>query len=324
MRVGILYTPAEPDAPPEDLDGLVQRDAVSEALCELGHDSVPIPFELNLASVRERLLEAALDRVFNLVESVDGQDRLLHLAPALLESMALPHTGAGLLAMLLTTHKPTAKRLLLSAGLPTPEWLDPQCGSPSPCSAPGRVILKSAWEHGSAGLDEESVVALDDPLQMIEKLRAGATTGPFFAERYIEGREFNISVLAGDAGPQVLPPAEMCFDGYRDDKPRVVGYRAKWTTGSFEYERTRRSFEFDKEDRALLERLRELSAASWNAFGLRGYARVDFRVDRDAQPWILEINANPCLSPDAGFAAAAERASIDYPGLVARILRDVG
>ena len=70
----------------------------------------------------------------------------------------------------------------------------------------------------------------------------------------------------------------------------------------------------------LLARLQHLAGACWRLFGLRGYARVDFRVDRQGQPWILEINANPCLSPDAGFVAAAGRAGLSYEAMLQRIL----
>ena len=74
------------------------------------------------------------------------------------------------------------------------------------------------------------------------------------------------------------------------------------------------------EDRELVNRLQEASRRSWALFDLRGYARVDFRVDAGGTPWVLEVNANPCLSPDAGFAAAAERAGISYDRVIARIL----
>jgi D-alanine-D-alanine ligase len=71
-----------------------------------------------------------------------------------------------------------------------------------------------------------------------------------------------------------------------------------------------------------LAELGELARTCWTLFGLRGYARVDFRLDACGKPWILEVNSNPCLSPDAGFAAAVERASISFEEAVRRILDD--
>ena len=148
--------------------------------------------------------------------------------------------------------------------------------------------------------------------------------GECFAEAYIDGREFNLSLLASKAGPQVLPPAEIRFEDYPEGKTRIVGYRAKWHESSFEYLHTVRSFEFPPEDDELLSRLKDLAVRCWSLFDLRGYARVDFRVDRDGRPWVLEVNVNPCLSPDAGFfAAAATRPGSPSPGLWRGSLRIV-
>src|SRR5204862_2939274 len=80
--------------------------------------------------------------------------------------------------------------------------------------------------------------------------------------------------------------------------------------------------EFPASDQPLLRRLTELGRECWRLFDLSGYARVDFRVDEAGQPWILEVNTNPCISPDAGFAAALEYAGIGYDGGIERILND--
>jgi D-alanine-D-alanine ligase len=117
----------------------------------------------------------------------------------------------------------------------------------------------------------------------------------------------------------VLPIAELRFQDFPAGKPRIVGYAAKWDTTSFEYRNTVRSFEVEAE---LAGRARELALHCWELFALGGYARVDFRVDSGGRPWILEINANPCLSPDAGFAAAAAEAGIDFDTMIAALLED--
>jgi D-alanine-D-alanine ligase len=99
-----------------------------------------------------------------------------------------------------------------------------------------------------------------------------------------------------------------------------VGYRAKWDDDSFESTRTVRAFGIEDENPALASQLRELATRAWNLFGLTGYARVDFRVGKGHEPSILEINPNPCLSPDAGFAAAAELDGMPYPALMEHIV----
>ena len=113
---------------------------------------------------------------------------------------------------------------------------------------------------------------------------------------------------------QLLPPAEMCFVGYPAGKPRIVNYAAKWDEHSFEFHATPRRFDFGAEDGDLLQRLAATARACWRLFDLRGYARVDCRIDGRGEVQVLEVNINPCLSPDAGFAAAAAQAGLDLPG----------
>ncbi|MBE0567296.1 MAG: hypothetical protein IH621_15160 [Krumholzibacteria bacterium] len=154
--------------------------------------------------------------------------------------------------------------------------------------------------------------------------RAGRPGAPWFAEAFVEGREFNLALLDGPSGPAVLPPAEILFPDFPPDKPRIVGYAAKWDPDSFEYAHTVRAFPTGAADGPLLAELERLALACWELFGLRGWARVDFRVDEAGRPLILEVNANPCLSPDAGYAAALDRAGLAYGEAMDRILATAG
>ena len=191
----------------------------------------------------------------------------------------------------------------------------------SPASADAWLV-KSVWEHASLGIDNDSLITWQGSRSMTAVLasRAPELGGTCFAEVFVEGREFNLSVLGGPDGPRVLPPAEIVFSDFEDGKPRIVDYRAKWDEASFEYHHTPRTFKFEDSDRPLLGRLTHLALACWRLFGLKGYARVDFRVDSRGLPWILEVNANPCLSPDAGFAAAVVQAGLTYGEAIESIL----
>jgi D-alanine-D-alanine ligase len=223
--------------------------------------------------------------------------------------------------MTLTSNKLLAKRWLAAAGLPTPPWFTAADLRPDlPIAGPW--IVKSVWEHASLGLDEDSVLAAATGEALLAQLaaRRNALGGEALTEAFIDGREFNLSLLEGPDGPEVLPPAEIRFDTYPAGKIRVVGYRAKWEEDSFEFANTPRSFDFPAGDAPLLGRLREMARRCWRLFGLRGYGRVDFRVDRQENPWILEVNANPCLSPDGGFQAAAQRAGLSFAEVLARIV----
>jgi D-alanine-D-alanine ligase len=208
----------------------------------------------------------------------------------------------------------------IEAPLPCPPSADPLRGYPGPL--PSAYILKAVWEHASRGLDDANVIRSRD-VGLVRARLADMVAGsgrPAFAEQFIEGREFNLAILDGPQGPELLPPAEIDFAAFPPGKPRIVGHRAKWVAGSFEFDHTPRSFDFSDQDRPLLHRIGELALACWRLFGLRGYARVDFRVDHQQNPWILEINTNPCLAPDAGFSAALLRAGISFPQAVQRII----
>ena len=329
MRIAVVHNRVSADGAPDELDVLSQADAVSEALIQCDHKPIRLACDLNLAGTRNALLAIKPHLVFNLVESLEGQARLIHVFPSLLETMALPYSGACAEALLLTTNKLLAKAWMDRAGLPTPVWtaLDsafrPEPASRTEAKASShRWIIKSVWEHASIGLDQEAILVGPTHQALVDCLaqRAALLGGDCFAEIFINGREFNLSLLDGPAGVILLPPAEIVFDGYGEDKVRIVDYRAKWDENAFEFHHTPRNFDFTRQDHALLDQLKKLALACWEHFKLRGYARVDFRVDAYHQPWILEVNANPCLSPDAGFAAALQQAGISFEDAVGRIV----
>jgi len=312
------------DASPDEQDVLVQAGCVSTALANQGHEPVILTVSADLSRLIGQLNAIRPDFVFNLVESVMGDGRLIHLAPSILDHLKIPYTGARTDAIFVTSQKLMAKRLLRAIGLYTPLWVYAGEACPDPF-IPDWYVIKSVWEHASVGLDDDSIVFVQD-LKMLYEATASKRVSlgsNCFAERFITGREFNLSLLAGEEGPEVLPPAEIRFEEYPPGKPRIVGYRAKWVEDSFEYRHTTRTFQFPSEDTPLLRRLTDLAIVCWRLFDMKGYARVDFRVDQAGTPWILEINANPCLSPDGGFYAAAECAGVGFGGVVERIITDL-
>ena len=322
MRIAVLHDEPPDEPRPDEQDTQQQARRIAGHLEELGHEVTRLPFGLDLGAARSALAELAPDLVVNLVESAGGSGRLIHLAPALLEVLGLRFTGASASAIFATTHKLLAKRLLAAAGLPTPAWVGGEGAVAGAPSRDRRWIVKSVCEDASLGLGDDAVVEVEAPerLPALVAERAARLGGEAFAERYVEGREFNLSLLAKGDGVEVLPAAEIVFAGFPAGKPRIVGYAAKWDEASFEYSHTPRRFDFPPSDRALLGELEGLARRAWSLFGLSGYARVDFRVDSDGRPWILELNANPCLSEDAGFAAAAGRANLDLPAVLERLL----
>jgi D-alanine-D-alanine ligase len=298
----------------DEIDTLLSAEAVVCTLAELGFATEIVAVDLDLnhfyaLKQRNPLL------VFNLVDAVRGDGRLAPVIPSLLDAVGLPYTGAHSDAWLETLSKLATKLRLERADLPTPGFsVDGANLRPD-----SLYIVKAVWEHGSLGLDESSVMkGADVATAVAERTHRFGTK--HFAEIYIEGREFNLALLEERGQPRVLPMAEILFENWREGIPRIVGYDAKWTSDSEAYVGTPRFFGVEESEPALAVKLGTLATSCWDLFNLAGYARVDFRVDASGKPWIIEVNVNPCLNPDAGFAAAASRAGLTYPNLIGRII----
>jgi len=326
MKIWVLHNRVSPRAAPDEQDVLVQARAVAAALEQKGFSVTVTDTDGDLVRLGKRLRADRPDAVFNLVESLDGHGRLIHVVPGLLDALGIPCTGCPAEALLLTSQKLLTKGLLRRAGLPTPDWLAGERAAQGLARGGTRWeherwIVKSVWEDASLGMDDSAVIDAGIlAARAALEARAGTPGSPWFAEAFIEGREFNLALIEGPAGVQLLPPAEMLFTDFPAGKPRIVGYAAKWDETSFEYRHTERTFAFPDRDAPLLARLTRLAHDCWTLFGLRGWARVDLRVDAAGRPWILEINANPCLAPDAGFAAALAEAQIPYAEAISRIV----
>lgn len=311
----ILHSPLPEGAGPDELDVLDQAAFFEAGLTALGFHCEILPFRMDGYGNP--------DLVVNLVETISGSGRLVHVAPALFEAMGLPFTGCPSEAIYLTSNKMLAKKILREHGITTPAYRtwDEVLGGNGIPDVPH--LIKSVWEHASFGLDESrKLLHIGKPELFSGFSAVSGDPHGYFAEEYIEGREFNLSVIGGTDGPMVLPPAEIRF-GFPDGMPRIVGYRAKWDQSSFEYRHTVRSFSFPESDHPLLDRLKAISLKCWRIFRLRGYARVDFRVDPSGRPYVLEINANPCISADSGFVAACVESGMTPSEIVSRIIGDV-
>jgi D-alanine-D-alanine ligase len=331
MRIAFLYNEATEDPALAAEEEQPTISPIVAGLCRLGHEVSCVACTLDLAAVRSRLLRSRPDLAFNRVESLGGSDAMMAAIPLLLETMQIPYTGCTGEALAATASKLTVKQQLVRAGLPTPTWVtsDGRIHSANQkaqtrlrSAGKVRFILKSVYEHSSYQLGDESII--DAPgISAVKRTigRCEAKTGrPFFAEEFIEGREFNLSVLGQQ--PVVLPPAEIDFSELPPGKPHIVSRDAKCDASKFEFHHTPRRFDFPPRDRALLNRLRQLAAGAAELFNVRGYARVDFRCDASSQPWILEVNSNPCVSPHAGFMAAMERAGFPFDDALSRLLDD--
>jgi D-alanine-D-alanine ligase len=321
--VAVVYGAVLSGAPGDEQSVLEDVNAVSDSLRTLGYEPVAIAATLNLAELISRLKEMGPSFVFNLVEGLSGYDSLLHLVPAALEAYRIPYTGVSVRAHFCTTDKILAKDIMSASGIATPPCQRCDDILKSGLRIPLACIVKPVSADASIGMDENAVCL--DQARLKRKLDSlpPGEADTYFAEGYIEGREFNISVLSSADGAEILPPAEMTFVDFPAGKPAIVDYRAKWVQDSFEYTHTIRRFAFSASDKPLVDELRRICLQCWSVFQLDGYARVDLRVDKAGKPWVLEINGNPCISQDAGLMAAAGQAGLSFDDVIRRIVDHV-
>lgn len=319
--VVVAHNPVGEEDDPSTSDVLAQAGMVEGALAALGIGSRRVAVDPGEA------LKAVLgigkeETVFNLIESPAGRPYLHTDCTAALELAGLSFTGSSPAALALTTDKLATRALLASEGVRVAAGgrLDLERPAVLDRVAPP-WILKPAFEDASIGLEGDPVChTREAALERGAALARRFPKQPVLVERYLPGREMNVSLLADGSAIQVLPIAEMLFEGFPEGMSRVIGYEAKWIEGSFACIHTVRHFPEGPEDADLLRRIREIAIASWRLCGLSGYARVDIRLDERGVPNVLEVNANPCLSADAGFMAAAGRAGLSHADVVSRIL----
>ncbi|MBL0318845.1 MAG: ATP-grasp domain-containing protein [Alphaproteobacteria bacterium] len=287
-------------------DTLLQLNELSAVLEELGHGVGHVYFgDCCSGGCPESIAKA--DLVFNLVEDIDGRDELIHIATSWLDAVGVPYTGNRTHVFRLVEDKRQAKKILEEHRLPTPLWFDHDSIFGQHFEEKGVYIVKSSSLHGSVGIDDSSIVSGVEAAvekMMAMKFRFG---GDWFAESYVDGREINVSMLEIDGIVHVLPIAEILFENYHTDKPKIVGYAAKWEEESEEYNQTPRSFTFSAEDRTALDEISQLARRCWDVFGLHSYARVDFRMDHQGKPWVIDVNPNPCLMSEGGFMVATRQ-----------------
>ncbi len=292
---------------------LVEVQAVSEALHKqnVRHRAVGVRRFEDLPAIL-----AASDEpvVFNLVQGFWSDTGQENLVPAVIAGFGKAFTGNDAQALLLTLDKWECKTLLAAAGLPTPKGMIVRSGqrisAKDLCEGP--YIVKPVRTDASEGIDKTSIIlkrgkALQEAVGRIHDRMAQ----PALIEPYIEGRELNISVICRKGDLEVLPLAEIDFSAFEEGRPRIVGYEAKWLADSFEFHHTPRIIPAPLPKR-LTEQIRELAVAACRALRCFEYCRVDFRLDHANRPYVLEVNANPDISPDAGFAAALEAGVISY------------
>jgi D-alanine-D-alanine ligase len=288
--------------------------AVEDALLKLGYGVVRVSLVPPLLRARERLAVLRADLVFNLFEGFAGHPETEADIAEMLAALKVPFTGCPAAALKLALDKARTKALLKGAGIKTPDFqlLRPETLSSFRMSYP--CIVKPRREDASHGLSAQNVVSDFVSLEKQVTAVSHYYGGQALVEHFIEGREFNATVLGGT----VLPVSEIDYS-LPEGTPRLLTFDAKWQPDSEYFKGTRvvcpaRIEESERE---------EIARTALTVFGLlgcRGYARVDMRRDGAGRLNVIEANPNPDISPGSGAVRQAEAAGLTYPQFIARIV----
>ncbi len=321
----LLYSlplPCFPDGTPDPIgrkSSLDRLRSVDKALRSSGYRVQILEFKDNWAAVLQRISKSGVDLVFNLCEEFRGNSKLEMNIAALLEMVGVPFTGSSSLALGLSQDKGKAKALLAHHRIPTPASVLIGPGEKKgalPLRYP--LIAKPVFEDGSLGIDNFAYAAGPKDLRRQIRRIHRLYRQPALVEEYIEGRELNVSII-GNEDLQVLPVSEIDFSTMPPGLPRICSYAAKWMEDSREYSHTQPLCPAFLPPKTR-KRVEEISVQTYRIMDCRDYARVDIRLSSRGVPYVLEINANPDISLDAGMVRSAISAGYSYNEFISRIV----
>jgi len=313
MKVAVLANlkedaPISPDDPPgrwDDLDEHLTIDTILDALRSIGYEAEYFPAELKSI---EGIKEFGPDICFNSSEGHHGESREAQM-PAILDILRIPYTCAGVLGMSLAHNKHIAKQMFRYAGLPTANFfVISNIQELNHHNLKYPLFVKPASEGSSIGINAEAVVHDEEELRTQVSYILGTVNSLALVEEYISGREFTIGIL----GDEVLPIVEIVSPtGFydREQKEDVDSEVYRICPADLPEEKTR---EFQ-----------EIAMNAKKVLALQDVCRMDLRMDKEGNPYILEVNPIPLMHPDpeqASLVYASRAAGYSYTDMVRKIV----
>lgn len=289
---------------------------IEQALQEHGHTTAALPIRDDLWGPLKTFPPDEW-LIFNLCESIRNKTYLEPYIISVFEHLGFHYTGSDRRTLSNCLNKARTKEILQAHGIPTARF---QVLTPWAIHRHLEypLFVKPVSEDASIGITPNSVVQDDRSLRRQVRFIWETYHEPALVEEFIPGREFNVTILGNDS-PRVMPLSEINFRHIPDPMARIVSFRAKWVPTSEEYIATPPTCPARVSDK-IQARIEEVARRAYQAMGLRDYGRVDIRV-KNGMPYVLEVNPNADLSPDAGIARAARIAGMSYADLADEIVR---
>jgi D-alanine-D-alanine ligase len=342
MQIGILFNVPRGTSKGEPQDfiseeGILEEvEAVERSLKELGYTGVRIPLKEDVVELIHRIQDLHPALIFNLCESFRGESLPQMNIAGLLELLRIPYTGSGPLAIGLSQDKALTKGILSSHKIPVPKYqvistpdfeVDPRLNHSASREEkqvfereelPFPLIVKPLYEDASLGITNQAVVSSLEALQQRVCYILARYQQPAIVEEYIEGREINAAVF-GNAPARVLPLSEIDFSRFPPHLYKICSYEAKWMKESFEFQNAvpicPAALPTEVETRIV-----EIALKTYRIMGCRDYARIDLRLDATFKPYVIEVNTNPDISPEAGFTRSILKSGRTYTDFIRELL----
>jgi D-alanine-D-alanine ligase len=310
FEITIVYNDPEKIEPkPQNLDLSIievknEIEFVENSLRKAGFKVNVLPV-YNARRFINDILNLKTDLIYNFCEMVELESQEEIFAAGLFELVKVPYTGAPPMTLGLCLDKAKTKIILSHYGIPTAKFdlFNESIDGWKKINLRFPVIVKPVREDASAGINEKSVVydrkELEERVEYIIKM----FKQPALVEEFIDGREVNVAIL-GNNPPVVLPISEIDFSHLPSHLPKIVSYEAKWIPNTDYYEKTIPICPAPLEPE-LERKIKDIALSCYKIMGCRDYARVDMRIDKEGNPYVLEVNPNPDLSRNAGFMRSA-------------------
>ena len=317
-----LIPPAEVTLKGEELEAAAWKTEhdVLRTLGELGHEALPLGIKDELNPIRNAISNFKPHIVFNLLEGFADIASFDQNVVAYLELLKIPYTGCNSRGLFLGRDKAITKKLLSYHRIPVPAFaIFPKAASvrrPKRLEFP--LFVKSLTMDASVGISQASVVDSDAKLEERVRFIHESVGTHALVEHYIEGRELYVGLL-GNAQLTVLPIWELLFNNMQGNGYRIATERLKW---SKDYQKKHGIDSDEAKDLpdGAADRIRTICKRVYRTLMLSGCARIDLRLSASGQVYVIEANPNPQLSRDEDFAQSAQKAGLDYPRLIQRLL----
>jgi D-alanine-D-alanine ligase len=313
-----VKTPRGKNAKRRTKHPMYDREEIFQALTKLGHE----PSYHLLDGKNQSLLALAkcgADLIFNLTESYAGDDTMDKNIAAFLELLHIPYTGSGPQAHYLAQDKAIAKKIFDFYKIKTPDFATSYKGlTDHSHDIDFPLIVKPVSEDGSIGIDTGAVVeSVKELMERIHYIQEEFDS-PALIEEYIEGREIYASIVGND-NPEVLPLVELDLSKLPKGTPRIATQDVKFDHETEAYKVTK-SAPVEDLDEDTTKKLQDTAVAAYRALKLRGYGRIDMRLNKKGEVYVIEANPNPWLASTAEFTMAAKRAGYSYTDMIDKIV----